>query len=69
LTETNWRKSTYSSGQGGQCVEVASTPGHVAVRDTKDNGNGRVLRVTPANWSRLMRSLKNSLISTTPHPR
>jgi hypothetical protein len=24
LTETNWRKSTYSGGSGGQCVEVAS---------------------------------------------
>jgi hypothetical protein len=58
LTETNWRKSTYSSGQGGQCVEVASPPGYVAVRDTKDNGNGPVLRVTPANWSRLVRSLR-----------
>ena len=58
MTETNWRKSTYSSGQGGQCVEVASVPGHVAVRDTKDNGNGPVLRITPANWSRLVKSLK-----------
>jgi hypothetical protein len=58
LTETNWRKSSYSGGSGGQCVEVASVPGHVAVRDTKNNANGPVLRVTPANWSRLMRSLK-----------
>ena len=58
MTETNWRKTTYSSGQGGQCVEVASVPGHVAVRDTKDNGNGPVLRITPANWSRLVKSLK-----------
>jgi Domain of unknown function (DUF397) len=58
LTETSWRKSTYSSGQGGQCVEAASTPGQVAVRDTKDNGNGPVLRIAPANWSRLMESLK-----------
>jgi len=58
LTETTWRKSSYSGGSGGQCVEVASAPGHVAVRDTKDNGNGPVLRVTPANWSRLMRTIK-----------
>ncbi|MGH3188655.1 MAG: DUF397 domain-containing protein [Streptosporangiaceae bacterium] len=58
MTETNWRKSSYSGGSGGECVEVASASGHVAVRDTKDNGNGPVLRVTPANWSRLMRSLR-----------
>jgi hypothetical protein len=55
---SNWRKSSYSSGQGGQCVEVATTPGHVAVQDTKDNGTGPVLRMTSADWSRLMRSIK-----------
>ena len=55
----NWRKSSYSGGQGGQCVEVASTPGHVAIRDTKDNGNGPVLRVSPAGWSRLVKTLKD----------
>ena len=44
----NWRKSSYSGGQGGNCVEVASAPGHVAVRDTKNQGAGAVLRVTPA---------------------
>lgn len=58
MTETNWRKSSYSGGSGAQCIEVASTPGHVAVRDTKNNGNGPDLRITPANWSRLMKSLK-----------
>jgi Domain of unknown function (DUF397) len=56
---SNWRKSSYSGGQGGQCVEVASTPGHVAVRDTKDNGYGPVLRVSPAGWSRLVKTLKD----------
>ena len=54
---SNWRKSSHSGGQGGQCVEVASAPGHVAVRDTKDNGNGPVLRVSSADWSRLMKTL------------
>jgi hypothetical protein len=57
LNGNNWRKSTYSGGQGDNCVEVASTPGHVAVRDTKDNGNGPVLRVSPADWSRLVKTL------------
>ena len=59
ILSSNWRKSSYSGGQGGQCVEVASTPGHVAVRDTRDNGNGPVLRVSSADWSRLMRSIKH----------
>jgi Domain of unknown function (DUF397) len=56
---SNWRKSSYSSGQGGECVEVASAPGHVAVRDTKDNGTGPVLRVGAADWSRFMKSIKH----------
>lgn len=33
--EINWRKSSYSSDQGGNCVEVAMTPSHIAVRDSK----------------------------------
>lgn len=37
-----WRKSSYSGGNGGDCVEVAHTVG--AVRDSK-NPDGAVLRV------------------------
>lgn len=36
----NWWTSSYSSGNGGECVEVASLKGAVAVRDTKQNGTG-----------------------------
>ncbi|MFJ9700586.1 DUF397 domain-containing protein [Streptomyces fradiae] len=31
-----WFKSSYSSGEGGQCVEVAAQSGSVRVRDSKD---------------------------------
>ncbi|MFG2356035.1 DUF397 domain-containing protein [Streptomyces sp. NPDC048521] len=32
----NWRKSSYSGpGDGNECVEIANTPTHVAVRDSK----------------------------------
>lgn len=32
----NWRKSSYSGpGDGNECVEIASTPTHIAVRDSK----------------------------------
>ena len=32
-----WRKSSFSGGQGGDCVEVAELPdGGRAVRDSKD---------------------------------
>ena len=32
---TDWRKASYSNGQG-RCVEIASSAGDVAVRDTND---------------------------------
>ncbi|MEU4829594.1 DUF397 domain-containing protein [Streptosporangium sp. NPDC023615] len=45
-----WRKSSFSSGNGGQCVEVATNmPGVVAVRDSKDP-EGPKLLFTPAGW-------------------
>jgi Domain of unknown function (DUF397) len=45
-----WRKSTYSGGNGGGCVEIArNLPGIVAVRDSKDQ-EGPVLTFTPAEW-------------------
>jgi uncharacterized protein DUF397 len=34
-----WRKSTYSGGNGGQCVEVAAS-GRVLVRDSRNPDRG-----------------------------
>jgi hypothetical protein len=53
-----WRTSTHSSGNGGECVELASVPGAVLVRDTKNHGTGPVLRITPASWNRFTAVLK-----------
>jgi len=54
-----WRKSSYSgSANTGNCVEVGTVLGLVAVRDTKDNGKGSVLRFKSADWSRLVSTLK-----------
>jgi len=36
LSSANWRKSSFSSGGGNACVEVAVLPGIVAIRDSKD---------------------------------
>lgn len=47
----NWRKSSYSGGTGGDCVEVATLPdGGRAIRDSKHPG-GPILRFTPAEWA------------------
>ena len=55
-----WRKSSYSSGNGGECVEVASPAGAVAVRDTKQNGSGPELRFAPAAWRKFADRLTRS---------
>ena len=44
-----WRKSSYSSSSGDNCIEVGSSPRTVAVRDSKDP-NGPALAFTPAGW-------------------
>jgi hypothetical protein len=50
LTGANWRKSTRSSNNGGDCVEVADNlPGRVLVRDTKDRDGG-TLTFGPSAW-------------------
>jgi hypothetical protein len=50
VTGAMWRKSSYSSANGGACVEVASNlPGLVAVRDSKAPG-GPALVFTAAQW-------------------
>lgn len=51
-----WRKSTYSSNGGGECVEVSSAD-RVLVRDTKDS-SGPALRFSPAAWRRFADQVK-----------
>lgn len=54
-----WRKSSRSNGNGGDCVEVADlADGGRAVRDTKDHGNGPVLRFTAREWSAFVQGVK-----------
>jgi len=56
-----WRKSTYSGGNGGNCVEVArKLPGIVAVRDSK-NPDGPKLVTSPAAWQAFTASVRAGL--------
>jgi hypothetical protein len=52
----NWRKSSYSTGNGGECVEVASADG-VLIRDTTDRG-GPTLCVTAGTWASFLTALR-----------
>jgi hypothetical protein len=53
-----WRKSTYSTSNGGNCVETATLDALVAVRDTKDDGQGPVLRFAPSAWAEFTTTLR-----------
>jgi len=52
-----WRKSSYSDGNGGDCVETASANGVIQVRDTADR-DGTTLSVPAAAWQLFTNALK-----------
>jgi hypothetical protein len=64
LSRAAWRKSSYSNGSGGSCVEIASLTSpashaaqQIAVRDSKDPG-GPILTFTARQWRELTASIK-----------
>ena len=58
LSGAEWRKSSKSGDNGGNCVEVArSMPSIVAVRDSKDP-DGPKLVISPADWQGFTASIK-----------
>ncbi|MFI2202762.1 DUF397 domain-containing protein [Streptomyces sp. NPDC020192] len=51
LSDLMWFKSSYSSGDGGECIEVATTPTTIHVRDSKQNpATAPTLALPPAAW-------------------
>ena len=58
LTCAEWRKSSRSGDNGGNCVEVArNLPAIVAVRDSKDP-SGPVLIVSRNDWASFITRLR-----------
>jgi Domain of unknown function (DUF397) len=52
----DWRKSSYSGSNGGNCVEVAAQDS-VMVRDTTDR-EGSMLAFSPQAWTRFLEALR-----------
>ena len=52
-----WRKSTYSNGSGGNCVEVADLPNGRAVRDSK-HPQGPILVFATDQWRAFVQGIK-----------
>ncbi|XRQ06191.1 DUF397 domain-containing protein [Actinomadura welshii] len=57
LIKAAWRKSSYTTANGGECVELASVSGTVAVRDSKDP-DGPKLVVSRRAFAVLLSGLK-----------
>jgi Domain of unknown function (DUF397) len=57
-----WRKSSYSDGNGGSCVETASGDGLVQIRDTTDRegvaSGTSILSIPAAAWARFTATLQ-----------
>ncbi|MFF9084524.1 DUF397 domain-containing protein [Streptomyces rubiginosohelvolus] len=49
-TELHWFKSSYSGPESGNCVEVATCPHTVHIRDSKDL-TVPALGVSPDTWT------------------
>ena len=59
LSTLRWRKSSFSGGQGGDCVEVAELPGGGrALRDSKDPEGPRLV-FTVGEWAAFLDGAKN----------
>lgn len=59
LAPTRWRKSTFSSSEGANCVEVADlASGGRAVRDSKNQAS-TVLTVPAGAWSAFTTAIRD----------
>ncbi|PZF96407.1 DUF397 domain-containing protein [Micromonospora endophytica] len=56
MTPLNWKKSTRSNA--GDCVEVATPPQAVMIRDSKDR-QGPVLSFTADQWTGFVQRIKS----------
>jgi len=54
--DTAWVKATASNQ--GTCVEMRRHGDVIEVRDTKDHGDGPVLRFTPSEWAAWLHGAK-----------
>lgn len=57
FNDAEWRKSSWSGDNGGQCVEVAFADGAVGMRDSKDKGQGPILVFTPGEFNAFVRGV------------
>ncbi|MFF3753532.1 DUF397 domain-containing protein [Streptomyces sp. NPDC002018] len=57
-----WRKSSYSSGEQGECLEVADGYADIPVRDSK-NPTGPTLHFQAADWTAFVGAVKGGSLN------
>ena len=57
--DLNWRKASYSSNGGAECIEVANYNNRMFVRDSEDKC-GLMLSFGPQAWIAFLRNVKIS---------
>ncbi|PBC82698.1 protein of unknown function [Streptomyces sp. 2224.1] len=64
MTDLTWFKSSYSTEEGGNCVEVATHPSTIHVRDSKDP-QGPHLGFSPGAWASFTSYAARTAAATT----
>ena len=54
IQQLNWFKSSYSDGEGGECLEIATCPHAIHIRDSK-HPTGPRLTLSPTTWSTFLK--------------
>ncbi|MEC3895971.1 DUF397 domain-containing protein [Nocardiopsis sp. LDBS1602] len=57
MMNEHWKKSTYSNGQGGNCVEARATAQGAAIRDTQHRHLAE-LSLPNTEWTALLHALR-----------
>ncbi|WP_369261222.1 DUF397 domain-containing protein [Streptomyces sp. R35] len=61
-TPGNWRKSSYSGpGDGDSCVELASTPTTLRLRESDDPAT--ILTTTPTPLAQLLQAIRTGAVT------
>ncbi|MFF6995606.1 DUF397 domain-containing protein [Streptomyces sp. NPDC008313] len=65
LSNAVWRKSSYTNGEGGNCVEIAEGfPGLMPVRDSK-RPHGPAILFDVEGWTSFVSAVKKGMVG--PH--
>ncbi|MFJ9853356.1 DUF397 domain-containing protein [Streptomyces sp. NPDC101150] len=59
LNDATWFKSSYSGGEGNECVEVAALPDQIAIRDSK-HPDGPALAFRAAAFAAFIDGVRNA---------